>query len=239
MHANLKQPFAIVAATVAASTVSLLSSHTAQALSVSSGPLPTTPGVTLIDFNGLTPGIVPTNAATPINLGDGVTLFDSASDNLDTVITTENNPPQTASPTNSDGNYLKVRQTNATFSFEKPLTYFGLLWGSIDAENTIQFFNSSSATPVSSYTGASLASALGFSLLPFSANLGADGTKYIEFALADIGTDVDKVVLSTGFSPFEVDNVAYQSIPTPALLPGLIGMGIAALRKRKTKATEC
>ncbi|MBW4470377.1 MAG: PTPA-CTERM sorting domain-containing protein [Stenomitos rutilans HA7619-LM2] len=233
MHLNLKQPFAIVAATVAASTLSLLGSHAAQALSVSSGPLPTTPGVNLIDFNGLAPGTVPTNAATPIDLGDGVTLFDGVPGNRNTVTTTEFTPP-----VGSDGNYLKVRQTNATFSFEKPLTYFGLLWGSIDAENTIQFFNSSTTTSVSSYTGSSLASLLGFSLLPFSANLGADGTKYIEFALADIGADVDRVVLSTGFSPFEVDNVAYQAIPTPALLPGLLGMGIAALRKRKAKAVE-
>ncbi|MBW4693566.1 MAG: PTPA-CTERM sorting domain-containing protein [Lyngbya sp. HA4199-MV5] len=235
---HLKQPFAIVAATVAATTVSFMSSHAAQALSFTSGPLPTTLGVDLIDFNGLTPGIVPTNPAAPIDLGDGVTLFDSAPGNRDTVITAEDKPPQAARPTGSDSNYLKVRQTNATFSFERPLAYFGLLWGSIDAENTIQFFNSSSTTPVNSYTGSSLASLLGFSLLPFPANLGADGTKYIEFALADIGADVDKVVLSTGFSPFEVDNVAYQAIPTPALLPGLLGMGIAALRKRKAKAVE-
>lgn len=233
MQLILKQSFSIAAVTIAASTLSLLSAHTASALSVSSGPLPTTPGVNLIDFNGLAPGTVPTNAATPIDLGGGVKLFDGVPGNRNTVTTTEFAPP-----VGSDGNYLKVRQTNATFSFNKPLNYFGLLWGSIDAENTIQFFNSASTTPVSSYTGSSLASLLGFPLLPFSANLGAGGTKYIEFALADIGADVDKVVLSTGFSPFEVDNVAYQSIPTPALLPGLIGMGVAALRKRKTRAIE-
>jgi len=33
-------------------------------------------------------------------------------------------------------------------------------------------------------------------------------------------------------------NVAVVTIPTPALLPGLIGMGIAAIRKRKSEESE-
>ena len=39
---------------------------------------------------------------------------------------------------------------------------------------------------------------------------------------------------------WEVDHLqyGYQPVPTPALLPGLIGMGVAALRKRKTNEEQ-
>ncbi|MEM7794638.1 MAG: PTPA-CTERM sorting domain-containing protein [Cyanobacteria bacterium P01_C01_bin.118] len=33
-----------------------------------------------------------------------------------------------------------------------------------------------------------------------------------------------------------LDNLRYEAVPTPALLPGLIGMGVAAWRKRQQKA---
>lgn len=41
-------------------------------------------------------------------------------------------------------------------------------------------------------------------------------------------------------SILEVDNVAGGStaVPTPALLPGLLGLGVAALRKRKSEGSE-
>ncbi|PSB12129.1 PEP-CTERM sorting domain-containing protein [filamentous cyanobacterium CCP1] len=39
-------------------------------------------------------------------------------------------------------------------------------------------------------------------------------------------------------SSLTIDNVNTTAVPTPALLPGLLGMGVAALRKRKGEATE-
>jgi hypothetical protein len=42
-------------------------------------------------------------------------------------------------------------------------------------------------------------------------------------------------ILSTGFSGAKFDGTA---VPTPALLPGLAGMGIAAFRKRRDKAAK-
>jgi hypothetical protein len=42
-------------------------------------------------------------------------------------------------------------------------------------------------------------------------------------------------VLSTGFSEAKFDG---EKVPTPALLPGLAGMGIAAFRKRRDKAAK-
>jgi hypothetical protein len=37
---------------------------------------------------------------------------------------------------------------------------------------------------------------------------------------------------------FEVDNLAYKKVPTPALLPGLFALGAGALRKRKQQTTS-
>lgn len=37
---------------------------------------------------------------------------------------------------------------------------------------------------------------------------------------------------------WEVDHLQYGYVPTPALLPGLIGMGVAALRKRRTEEEQ-
>ncbi|NJL47103.1 MAG: PTPA-CTERM sorting domain-containing protein [Leptolyngbyaceae cyanobacterium SM2_5_2] len=37
---------------------------------------------------------------------------------------------------------------------------------------------------------------------------------------------------------WEVDHLQYGYVPTPALLPGLIGLGVAALRKKQEKSSE-
>jgi hypothetical protein len=37
---------------------------------------------------------------------------------------------------------------------------------------------------------------------------------------------------------WEVDHLQYGYVPTPALLPGLIGMGVAALRKKQDESSE-
>lgn len=45
-------------------------------------------------------------------------------------------------------------------------------------------------------------------------------------------------VSSPSGSTFSADITAGEEIPTPALLPGLVGMGVAALRKRKSEEEE-
>lgn len=37
---------------------------------------------------------------------------------------------------------------------------------------------------------------------------------------------------------WQIDNVSYSNVPTPALLPGLVGLGVAALRKRSKSDDE-
>jgi hypothetical protein len=35
-----------------------------------------------------------------------------------------------------------------------------------------------------------------------------------------------------------IDNISFETVPTPALLPGLIGMGVAALRRKQNETAE-
>jgi hypothetical protein len=57
---------------------------------------------------------------------------------------------------------------------------------------------------------------------------------YVRFSvLSNYGNE-----FGTGFAEVQFDGTPVTPIPTPALLPGLIGMGVAALRQRKTAAAE-
>jgi hypothetical protein len=107
--------------------------------------------------------------------------------------------------------------------------YFGLLWGSIDTYNLLDFFNG--ATLVATITGSQAATAAG--TLP-NGNQAGSGTAYVNITSK---VDFDRVVArSTGFA-FEFDNVAFNptipggdplEVPAPAAL-GLFGLGLAGL----------
>jgi hypothetical protein len=56
------------------------------------------------------------------------------------------------------------------------------------------------------------------------------GTYTLGFGVVDVG---DALVASA----LQIDDVQVNSIPTPALLPGLVGLGLGVLRKRKAEAT--
>ncbi|PZO21129.1 MAG: hypothetical protein DCF25_05645 [Leptolyngbya foveolarum] len=47
-----------------------------------------------------------------------------------------------------------------------------------------------------------------------------------------------RLAFNPGGSTFSADITAGEEVPTPALLPGLVGMGVAALRKRKSEEEE-
>ena len=70
----------------------------------------------------------------------------------------------------------------------------------------------------------------------------ADGSAIFIGVLSD-QADIAKITFSlSGASDFAINklslNITATAIPTPALLPGLIGLGVAALRKRKAEAAE-
>lgn len=44
--------------------------------------------------------------------------------------------------------------------------------------------------------------------------------------------------VTDGNDNFFLESLEVETVPTPALLPSLLGMGMAALRKRRNEATE-
>jgi len=219
----------------------------AQAVSFDSGPPPTSTVINFNEpaFNGLLLGAIPDtdpppDAASdaPVAINSDVTIQDTAGS---LVPNTFVGPGfgnlaflATDRPQGSTGRYLAVFASNATFTFSQALASFGLLWGSIDDVNVIDFIGSGGTR---TFTGTQIAGLAGFDIGLTPTN---QRTRYVNFSLGDIGAGVTRVVLrnTDGARVFEVDNVSYKAIPTPALLPGLIGFGIAALRKRKAIAAE-
>jgi len=141
-----------------------------------------------------------------------------------------------AAPPGDTSKYLTIGSFTqpdfATFDLGGDKGYFGLFVGSLDTFNSIEFFRNGVSKLV--LDGVEIAKRTGVS---------ANGDKkvgvYYNF-FGENNSDVfDKVKLGSTGIAFEVDNIAYRkAIPTPALLPGLIGMGVAAWRKRKGEAAQ-
>ena len=96
-----------------------------------------------------------------------------------------------------------------------------------------------------------------YSLVPTSANLlsnvatvgnyGSSGLQSLSYQISTTGNyTLGFGVFNSGDNGFNstllidnvTGNVSPTAVPTPALLPGLIGLGVAALRKRKTEAAK-
>ncbi len=76
-----------------------------------------------------------------------------------------------------------------------------------------------------------LASVLGGAVAsnPYSYSFNTAGTYTVGIGVANWLDD-------TGVSTLGLSNIKYTAIPTPALLPGLVGLGLGLLRKRKSDA---
>ncbi len=117
--------------------------------------------------------------------------------------------------------YLTTGQDQVILGLPSAEKYFGLLWGSVDAYNTLEFF--SGMTSVGTITGTDVSASA-------NGDQGANGTYYV-----NINSDVsfDRVVASSSGYAFEFDNVAYHTealtVPEPVSMAlfsvGLIGVG--------------
>lgn len=214
---------ALLGAAVVAGTVTAISGS-ASAISVKTGGL-TVPGngqisqyggVKTIDFDNPNPS--------GVTISGGTVVSGSVSNEY-------------ASPPGDSTKYLTVgspgKGNSATFNFAEAQGYFGLFVGSLDTYNSIVFFNTVKGTN-QAFTGTEVAQLTGTPATG-DQNVGV----YYNF-FGDTNNDLfDKVVLSSSQAAFEVDNIAFRrDIPTPALLPGLIGMGVVALRKKRKEAAE-
>jgi hypothetical protein len=128
--------------------------------------------------------------------------------------------------------------------------HFGLYWGSMDGVpatyNQITFFNGN--TNVGTYSGANL-NALGFTT--DGNQTSNQSNRYINFFASSVDEYFDRIELVATIAAFETDNHAFrlakgdgvggvqidgEDIPTPTILPGLMGLGLGFWRKRRTLA---
>ena len=111
--------------------------------------------------------------------------------------------------------------TPLTIDFSRPVSAFGLYWGSPDRGNTLTFFDG--AAQVFSVTGADL-NRLGV-------GFGLANAAYVNVS-AGVGERFTRIVLSSSDFPFETDNHAYaEPVPEPAALL-LLAAGALGLMPR-------
>lgn len=224
MKLETKSMLSIAAITAAISMIALTGISPANALTfvVTEGTAPDpaqfapSGGSTLISFDNFAPG----TTITPYNFGAGTltgTNIKIAGDGDDNYLQIGSKGKKTPPP-------VKPAVTGiATFSFSDSIPYVGLFWNSFLNTDKIEVFLKNGLSEI--FTGGQVKAA-GV----------VDGQQfYLNFYESDVAKRITSIAItSTGGY---IDNVAYR-VPTPALLPGLLGLGVAALRKRKAQATE-
>jgi len=122
----------------------------------------------------------------------------------------------------------------AILTFGSDQTYLGLLWGSIDTYNTLEFYNNGQM--VDSLTGTQVISKTTYPV-PFPAgNQQINGTAYVNIYT---GFAFDEVrAASTSSYAFEFDNIAVVPEPTTVVAGALLLLpfGASTLRSLRRKA---
>ena len=151
---------------------------------------------------------------------------------------------QYQAPFKDDSNYLTIfGGTTETITLKPGIVgvEFGLYIGSLDAYNSIKFYDGSNPTPVASFTGADIAKATG--LKDGGGTTGYNSNRYVEFANFGPFTSI---VLGSKANSFEMDNLslAYtgsltQAVPETStwvmMILGFFGVGLARYHRRGLK----
>jgi hypothetical protein len=230
---------AFTAATVALSVATLTTAKPSKAfiiktpgvtnvtsISVGGPSGPITQATDNINFTGQTNNILGTiPLSTTFNATNGNGNATLTNDGGIVSYSNNNFGGTTNTPSLSVSSFLGLFPGQASFNFAKDLGYFGLYWGApgSNLNSTIQFLLN--GTSVGSFT----ASSLGLT--------NTTSGQYVQFFVSNNNEIFNQVrlIAPVGGSVFRADNISYAAIPTPALLPGLIGVMFGVLRKRKAE----
>jgi hypothetical protein len=124
--------------------------------------------------------------------------------------------------------YITAGQDGSvTLRFPTLETYLGILWGSVDGYNSLNFYNG--ATLIGTVTGSDV-------LASPNGDQGINGTAYVNIG-ATGGSAFDRVVVTSGLNAFEFDDISFNvtlstlaadPLPEPTGL-GLFGIGLLGL----------
>ena len=231
----LKPLYALVFAALAAASLAGPAAATVM-VSASVGGAPT--GVNYANFDNLALGAAGgTSGGIGVTFlaGNGGTVQGSASGLYAAPYLSGGNGALFGNPGNGADTtrYLSTGIGTIKLSLPGLETYFGLLWGSVDAYNSLKLFNGGAL--VGTVTGSDVTA-------DDNGDQGAQGTFYVNIN-STLGFDTVELI-STQYA-FEADNVAYgrgRAIPEPGTL-ALFGLGLAALigfrwRRKGRRSTD-
>ena len=187
------------------------------------GGAPTGPSIDVLTFNASPLGQASQTFVTP---GPTVTLSFSGDGGIVAGNLANYYAEPYSSPTGPDTtNYVTTGIGSATLAFSSAQTYFGLLWGSVDGYNSLDFYDANNQL-ITAFTGLDVTALA-------DGNQGFQGTYYVNFS-SDIA--FTKVVASSSNYAFEFDDVAVDppAVAEPATA-AMLGVGLvllAAVRRR-------
>lgn len=184
-------------------------------VSESLSSIPQNAAITLLDLGTSSSSGLVTNAPISILGGSAEVTFSAASGLYSGTTSGLAAAPFTASGPDA-GNYLAAEpKGSVTVTFDSQQRYFGLLWGSVDTYNSLNFYNN--GTLVESLTGSAIAANA-------NGNQAAPGSYIVNVDFTG-GTSFNSVVATTSTPAFEFNSVAYAATPVPITLAAIAAAG--------------
>ena len=177
----------------------------------------------VFNFNNLSPDLFTTASrkGTTLTATGDVQVYQGGNSNYAPPYCSGGAPcSNPAGQSTNTSSYLSIGTGGSLLAeFTKPAKYVGFAWGYADDLDSVvvNWFNEFGNLVSQEFTNAVFGN--------------QEDSAYVDI-VAGKGETIDSVVWSKyNDGRFEIDNIAV--VPTPALLPGLVGMGVVALRKRK------